>query len=149
MEQEMQVSKEIEVEQAIRISKILCQAPEERLPLILSTPQQAGIIISGMEELAEWKALKDQAYLIDTAEFVASIIKDFGETDGDAVVPAKTFSNYCKERNLKPILVKGILARHGYLTPTIIEDKKEYTKTIWNEGANARYVVIHKEPRRV
>lgn len=43
----------LSIKEAIEISRILCKAPEERLAMILAVYEEAGIIISGLEELEE------------------------------------------------------------------------------------------------
>lgn len=134
----------MELEQAIRISKIICQAPEERLPMILSVLEKAEVSIGGLAELEEWKALKDQAFLIDVREFVSELERHFY---GDSAeirmrIPVKEFSEYCKGRSLKPTLVKRLLCKHGYIEPTHDGDKLGYTETVWKDGKAIRCVVV-------
>ena len=67
------------IEDAIKISKILAGAPEERLPMILSVLEKADVVISGLEELEEWKIFKDMAEIIDIENFVREIFEAFGD----------------------------------------------------------------------
>lgn len=140
----------MELEQAIRISKILSQAPEERLPMILSVLEKAEVSIGGLDELEEWKALKDQAYLIDVREFVSELQQHFYGNCAKIrmKIPVKEFSEYCKERNLKPTLVKRLLCKHGYIKPTYDGDKLGYTETVWKDGKGVRCVVVWTFPQK-
>ena len=138
----------MELEQAIRISKILCQADEGRLPLILNTLEKAGIIINGLEELEEWKALSCQGYLVDVNEFVDGLRENFTRGDDDRLlIPVGQFNEYCRERKLKPILTKKLLARHGYITPVFEGEKRMYTMTAWINNTSTRCVAVWKTRR--
>lgn len=134
----------MELEQAIRISKILCQADEGRIPLILNTLEKAGVIIDGLEELEEWKALSCQSYLIDVEEFVDGLRENFTGDGEKLTIPVQQFNEYCKERKLKPLLVKKLLARHGFLTPIFEGEKRVYTATAWINNVSTRCVVVWK-----
>ena len=68
-------TKGLTIEEAIKISKILCSAREERIPMILDVIRKVGVDIQGMDELEEWRALKDQAYIIDMDEFLRELTK--------------------------------------------------------------------------
>lgn len=139
----------MELEQAIRISKILCQADEGRLPMILSVLEKAGVNINGLEELEEWKALTSQGYLIDVDEFVDGLKTAFSGDEKRITIPVRQFNAYCAERKLKPLLVKRLLAKrllakHGYLTPTYKGEKRMYTTTVWMDNAPVRCVAVWK-----
>ena len=62
--------KPVSVEDAIRISKILCTANEERLPMILNVFEKAGVYIGGLEELEDWKAFKAERRIVIRKEAV-------------------------------------------------------------------------------
>ncbi len=136
---------DLDIKSAIQISKILAEASEERIPMILSVLEKADLVISGLEELEEWKTLKEQAYLVDVHEFMDALKEAFPE-DGDLMkIPVKQFANFCHERKLKPILVKRLLVKHGFLVPGVnSRDKQEYTETAWKDGKAVRCVVISK-----
>lgn len=143
------LSLNITADDAIKISKILSQAPEERLPMILSALGKAQIYIDGLEELEEWKAIKDQAYLIDIDEFMEAIKEKFKDnaTSDRLNIPVKDFSDFCRQYRLKPILVKRALTRYGFLIPNKDDiGKLEYTQTVWLDGKAVRCVVLAKEP---
>lgn len=99
----------VSVEDAIRISKILCTASEERIPMILNIFEKAGVFIDGLEELEEWKAYKDMAYILDIEEFVTGLFRE-GEVFQDRVEfrPEK-FNEACKKFNVKPSCAKRAL----------------------------------------
>lgn len=135
----------LDIKDAIQISRILATAPEERIPLILSVLEKAALVIGGLDELEEWKALKEQAYLVDIHEFVDALQKAFPE-EGDAMkIPVKHFGDFCQERKLKPGLVKRLLIKNGFMAPgKNSREKPEYTETVWKEGRAVRCVVIRK-----
>lgn len=142
----------ISIEEAIQISKILCQTPEERLPMILSVLENADVSISGLEELAEWKSMKDQTYLFDVHEFMDAVKEEFKEEASNTMlymsIPAEKFSDFCIRMKLKPILVKRCLARCGYLDAnTTSGGKVEYTKNVWRNGHAERHVILWKEQK--
>ena len=135
----------MELEQAIRISKILCQADEGRLPMILSVLEKAGVNIDGLEELEEWKALTSQGYLIDVDEFVDGLKTAFTGDEKRLTIPVRQFSAYCAERKLKPLLVKRLLAKHGYLTPTY-EGERRIREFGVSEDSHILYVAYNRGP---
>lgn len=136
----------LDIKNAIQISKILATAPDERIPIILSVLEKADLIISGLEELEEWKALKEQAYLVDVNEFIDALKEAFPDEGDPMKIPVKQFSDFCHERKLKPSLVKRLLVRHGFLIPNAAEKEKlEYTETVWKDGKAVRCVVICKQ----
>lgn len=139
----------ISIDEAINISKILCKAPEERIPMILSVLERADVSIDGLAELEEWKALKDQAYLIDVQELVEELKDKFRRVDliykDRILIPVKEFSDFCRGKNLKPILVKRVLARMGYIVTYKNGDMVEYTQPVYLSGKVSRCVVIWKE----
>lgn len=135
----------LDIKNAIQISKILATAPDERLPMILSVLEKADLVISGLDELEEWKALKEQAYLVDVQEFMDALKAAFPEEGDSMKIPVKQFGDFCHERKLKPSLVKRLLVRHGFLVPGVnSRDKQEYTETAWKDGKAVRCVVISK-----
>lgn len=133
------------IEEAIKISKIISTANEERLPLILDVFEKAGVHINGMDELEEWKALKDQGCVIDMEEFLAALTKD-SDPESDVVpLKPKEFADICKQFNLKPSCAKRALNRKGYLKTTVIQGVTNYTVPMWIDGKVERRVVILKE----
>lgn len=63
----------IDLKTAIQIAKIVSTVPEDRMPMIWDIFSKAGLDIGGLDEMAEWKALTKQAFLIDTAQFLTEI----------------------------------------------------------------------------
>lgn len=135
----------VSVEEAIKISKILCTASEERLYMILNVFSKAGVIIEGLDELEEWKSFKDQAYILDMDEFLKGLF-DEGETYADRVEfrPEK-FTEVCKKFNVKPSCAKRALYRKGYLKSVMEGTKLSYTVPVWKDGKAERRVVIFRE----
>lgn len=141
------------IEDAIKISKILAGAPEERLPMILSVLEKADVVISGLEELEEWKIFKDMAEIIDIENFVREIFEAFGDfawTSPDDTgaewlrIPATEFSAYCKRKRLRPTPTKRALARKGCLRISQTAEKTEYTAPALIDGRTVRCVFIRK-----
>ena len=142
----MENTKEIELEDAIRISKILSTAPEERLSMILSTLEAAGVMIDGLEALAEWRCLSHPSRLIDLHSFVKDILTHFddGKNPDFIAIQVKAFDAYCRERNLMPLLVKKTLYEYGILEPSFDGPKFLYSKVVRVNGATMRCVVLKK-----
>ena len=151
-EQELKIKESlVSVEDAIKISKILCTASEERLPMILNVFDKAGVSINGLDELEEWKSFKDMAYIVDIEEFVADLFKVgevFEDENGDEFrvefKPDK-FAAICKELNIKPSIAKRALYKKGYLKAVMEGQKLSYTVPVWKDGKAERRVVIFRE----
>lgn len=145
-EQEIKIKESfVSVEDAIKISKILCTASEERLPMILNVFDKAGVSINGLDKLEEWKAFKDQAYILDMDEFLKGLFDD-GEAYADRVEfrPEK-FTEVCKKFNVKPSCAKRALYRKGCLKAIMDGQKLSYTVPVWKDGRAERRVVILRE----
>ncbi len=135
----------LNIDEAIRISKILCQAPEERLPMILSVLEKAQIYIDGLEELEEWKALKDQAYIVDMDEFVSELTKGSGTEQSEVLLTTKEFAEICKQFNVKPSCAKRALYKKGHIRVTEYNGKLEYTVPVQVEKNRIeRRITIYK-----
>lgn len=135
----------VSVDDAIRISKILCTASEERIPMILNVFENAGVTIDGFEELEEWKAFKDMAYILDMDEFLKGIF-DAGEIYEDrAELRPEKFTEVCKKFNVKPSCAKRALYKKGYLKTVMDGQKLSYTVPVWKNGKAERRVVIFRE----
>lgn len=135
----------VSVEDAIRISKLLCTASEERIPMILNIFEKAGVFIDGLDELEEWKAYKDMAYILDIEEFVTGLFRE-GEVFQDRVEfrPEK-FNEACKKFNVKPSCAKRALHKKGYLKTAMDGQKLSYTVPVWKDGRTERRIVIFRE----
>lgn len=141
----------VSIEDAIKISKILCTANEERIPMILNVFDKAGVFINGLEELEDWKSFKDMAYIVDIEEFVADLFKVgevFEDENGDEFrvefKPDK-FAAICKELNIKPSIAKRALYKKGYLKAVMDGQKLSYTVPVWRDGKTERRIVIDRK----
>lgn len=133
------------VEEAIRISKLICSVSEERIPMVLDVLSKAGVNINGLDELEEWKALKDQAYIVDIDEFVSELVKS-GESNGTGTyLRPNEFSEVCKRFNVKPSCAKRALHRKGRIKTAMDGPKLSYTVPVWIGGKTERCIVILKE----
>lgn len=146
-----QTEKPLSIEEAIRISKIICQTPEERLPMILSVLRKANVSISGLDELEEWKALKDQAYIIDMDEFVSALFKNSSPKETEVLLKPKEFEEVCRQFNVKPSCAKRALHRKELIKTAYDCNKLNYTIPVWIDGKVERRIVILKRigPREV
>lgn len=141
---ESEKKEKIDLKEAIKIAQILCKAPEERLPIILATLEKAGFTVNGLDEIEEWKAFKEQAVLIDTDDLIKEFFNTFTEEDQVLKISTEDFNNFCKERMLKPSLVRRHLANRGLIETSIDGKKVNYTQTVWRDGKATRCVVIKK-----
>ena len=134
----------MELKDAIEISRIISKAPEERLPMILSVLEKADVSIGGLEDLEEWKAYKDMSAIIDLDEFMASFEKKFKEKlDGGRYrIPTGEFSEFCRDRKLKPTPVRRLLARKGAIETCAEGSKTSYTLPVNIDGKRLRCVVV-------
>lgn len=133
------------VDEAIRISKLICSVSEERIPMVLSVLSKAGVNIDGLDELEEWKALKDQAYIVDMDEFVMELTKSGKENGLGTYLRPTEFEAVCKQFNVKPSCAKRALHRKGRIKTTYDGPKLSYTVPVWIGGKTERCVVILKE----
>lgn len=136
----------LNIDDAIRISKILCQAPEERIPMILSVLDKANVHINGLDDLEEWKAMKDQAYIIDMDDFLKELTKGSIEEQSEVLLTTKEFIEVCKRFNVKPSCAKRALHKKGYIKVTEYNGRLEYTVPVYVEKNKIeRRIVILKK----
>ena len=138
---------QIDLDKAIQVSKILSKAPEERIPMILSVFELADLIIDGYEALEEWKAFKDQAYLVDTKEFINELAASHPpDENGDMKLKPEEFRAACEKWKLKPTCCKRSLMQSGHLKAVMEGSKLSYTVVLHADGAPHRFVVININP---
>lgn len=90
----------IDIKTAIQIAKIVVTVPEERMPIIWDIFKQAGLDIGGIDEMAEWKALTKQAFLIDTEKFIAGITAGLEPVSGEyRILVQATLTSIAPSRN--------------------------------------------------
>lgn len=141
----------LSVEEAIKISKIISSVSEERIPIILNVLEKAGVHIRGLDELEEWKALKDQAYIVDMDEFVSELTKNSGPKEFEVLLKPKEFEDICRQFNVKASCAKRALHRKELIRTTQENNKLNYTIPVWIDGKVERRVVILKrgKPKEV
>lgn len=135
----------LSIDEAIRLSKIICSVSEERIPIIISILEKAGVSINGLDELEEWRALKDQAYIVDMDDFVAELTKGSDPKDTEVSFKSKEFEEVCKKFNVKPSCAKRALHRKGLIRTAQGNNKLNYTIPVWIDGKVERRVVILKK----
>ena len=136
----------MELKDAIEMSRILSKAPEERIPMILSVLEKAEVSIEGLEELEEWKAYKDMNAVMDLGEFMEELEKKFAERldGGKYKIPTADFSEFCREKKLKPTPVKRLLAKKGIIETVTDNGKTGNTIPTRLDGKLTRCVIVKK-----
>ena len=141
---------QLTTDEAIRIAKIICQAPEERLPMIVEVFQKSDLTIESIEELYEWRALKNQAAIVDIEDFAKNLIDHFtpgiseNPQDDIIAIPTTDFTKYCLEKHIKPALAKKALALKGYLATRQKEAAIKGTEVVKVNGKAIRCVIVYK-----
>lgn len=117
----------LDIKIAIQIAKILAAAPNERIPMILDVFEKAEVEITGLDELSEWIALSRQSILIETADFIAGLIKDREMTDGEYRIPTVDFNSYCADNKISARYARKHLYEQGWIRSGIDNGKINYT----------------------
>lgn len=142
---------QLTTDEAIRIAKIICQAPEERLPMIVEVFQKSDLTIESIEELYEWRALKNQVAIVDIEDFAKELIGHFepgalGNPQDDIIaIPTTDFTKYCMEKHIKPALAKKALMLKGYLAIKQKEAVAKGTEVVKVNGKATRCVLVYKD----
>lgn len=140
----------IDIKTAIQIAKIVVTVPEERMPIIWDIFKQAGLDIGGIDEMAEWKALTKQAFLIDTEKFLAGITAGKEPVNGEYRILAKDFNEYCTKQKLSARCTRKHLAGLEAIRVEKSNGKIDYTCNVYEAGESAtyrRYVCIYSNWR--
>ena len=139
----------IDIKTAIQIAKIVVTVPEERMPIIWDIFKQAGLDIGGIDEMAEWKALKKQAFLIDTEKFITGITAGRESVSGEYRILVSDFNEYCTKQKLSARCVRKHLAEIEAIRTVKSNGKTDYTCTVYegaeNSAAFRRYVCIYSD----
>lgn len=131
---------DIDVKTAIQIAKIVSAVPEERMPIIWDIFNKAGLDIGGLDEMAEWKALTKQAFLIDTEKFLSGITSGREQAGGEYRIPADEFNKFCREQKLSARCARKHLAEAGAIrTGKTGPGKIDYTVTVYEAEGNRTY----------
>ena len=118
---------ELDIKTAIQIAKILAAAPDERIPMILDVFSKASVDISGLDELAEWRALDKQAALIDTKEFVKELTAGRDAVDGEYRIKVPEFNHFCSTKGVSARYARKHLHESGMLRSSTDNGKVNYT----------------------
>ena len=100
----------LDLKTAIQIAKIVVTVPENRMPIIWDIFSQAGLDIGGLDEMAEWKALTKQAFLIDTEKFITGITAGREPVSGEYRILVSDFNEYCAKQKLSARCTRKHLA---------------------------------------
>ena len=139
----------LDLKTAIQIAKIVVTVPENRMPIIWDIFSQAGLDIGGLDEMAEWKALTKQAFLIDTEKFLAGITAGKELVSGEYQIRASDFNEYCAKQKLSARCTRKYLAGlEAIRTTKISSGKVDYTCPVYEADKPARrYVCIYSDWR--
>lgn len=130
----------LDLKTAIQIAKIIATAPEERMPMIWDIFSKAGVDIGGLDEMAEWKALTRQAFLIDTEAFLSGITENRETVNGEYRIRTEDFNNYCSAQKLNARLTRKHLAGVGAIrTAKADGGKVTYTVPVCEPKTNSTY----------
>lgn len=122
----------LDLKTAIQIAKIVSTAPEDRLPMIWDIFSKAGVDIGGLDEMAEWKALAKQAFLIDTEQFLKGITKGREAEGNEYRIPVDEFNEFCSKQKLSARCARKHLAGIGAIRTTkLLSGKVEYTPPVY------------------
>lgn len=137
--------RDLNLNDAIRIARIISNAPEERLPMIMSVFSEAGLSIDGLEQLEEWKVATEHVSVIDIREFIAALKAEFPTSDGWIEIKSNAFTEFCNARGLKARHVRKALADRELIK--ICKEKKKtcYTVTLRRDGEVGRYVLVKSD----
>jgi len=138
----------LDLKTAIQIAKIVVTVPENRMPIIWDIFSQAGLDIGGLDEMAEWKALTKQAFLIDTEKFITGITAGREPVSGEYRILVSDFNEYCAERKLSARCVRKHLAELEVIRTVKSGGKVDYTCSVYEADKPARrYVCIYSDWR--
>lgn len=136
----------LDLKTAIQIAKIISSAPEDRLPMIWDIFSKAGLDIGGLDEMAEWKALTRQAYLIDTGQFLAGVTEGLEPVGGEYRIRVDAFNSYCTKQKLSARCTRKHLAGLGIIrTVKLCSGKVDYTCAVYEKETTYRAVCIYAD----
>lgn len=138
----------LDLKTAIQIAKIVVAVPENRMPIIWDIFSQAGLDIGGIDEMAEWKALTKQAFLIDTEKFLAGITAGKEPVNGEYRILVSDFNEYCVKQKLSARCARKHLAGLEAIRTSRSGGKTDYTCSIYEAENNTtirRYVCIYSD----
>ena len=138
----------IELKEAIEVARILAKAPQERLRMLLSVFEEAGLTLEGIEEMEAIAVAKDKNNVVDISELMEDLAERFSEMkrDGKYVIPIGDFAAYCEEKGFDARAVRPCLARRGILKTFDGEKGKgtQHTTTASVGGKKMRCVILEE-----
>lgn len=146
------LGQEIDVDQAIRIARIVANAPEERLPMILDVFEHAGLSIAGMDDIENLKELaKSSEQITGLYEFLTAVTRMTRPVNGEYRVLADVFDSMCQQCNQKNRILRRTLAEMGLIRINIENGRNAYTIPIYSTSAKkiARCVCIKEDWKKI
>ncbi len=127
------IGSDLDIGNAIRIAKILASAPEERLPMIIDIFDQAGLEISGMEDIENLKALaKSKEQIAELEDLLKDAVSTAKLSNGEYRIPTESFDGICKKFNQSVRTVRKTLAEMGILKINTVGGKNGFTIPVYD-----------------
>lgn len=143
----------LDIKSAIQIAKIVSNAPEERLPMILDVFSQAGVEISGMETIEAIKdAVRKRSQIENLEEFLEGITKLHPAINGEHRILVEVFDSYCTEHNENIRNVRRTLAEMQVIRINkVTAGKQVYSVPVYDPATKkiARCICISAEWRKL
>jgi hypothetical protein len=157
MEEKNEITKLLEdgldIKAAIQIAKIVSNAPEERLPMILDIFSQAGVEISGMETIEAIKnAVRERSQIANLEEFLEGLTKLAPAINGEHRILVEVFDSYCTEHNENIRNVRRTLAEMQIIRMNKLSSGKLlYSVPVYDPATKkiARCICISEEWRKL
>jgi len=125
---------DINIRQAVQVAKILVNAPEERLPMILDVFSQAGLDIAGMEEIGALKEIARKRMQIDDLEgMLCKLTKLAKPVSHEYRIPVEMFDSCCRDEGNDSRKVRRILAEMELIRiSTLSSGKQNFSVSVYN-----------------
>ena len=135
------------VEEAIKISKIICSVSDERLPIIVDVFTNAGIDINGLDEIEILKVASDGGFIVDIDELHSTLIQEGIPHGDDVMLRPDEFKAVCEQYDIKPAVAKRALHKKKLIKTARTGNKLDYTIKVWDSEnmKPERFVVIMRE----
>lgn len=133
----------IDLKTAIQIAKIVVTVPEERMPIIWDIFKQAGLDIGGLDEMAEWKALTKQGFLIDTEKFIEGLTEGRKAVNGEYRIRVDEFNSYCSKQKLSARCTrKHLFGIEAIRVTKLASGKVDYTCPVYEVEGDRTYRAV-------
>ena len=143
----------IDLKYAVEICRIISKTPEERIPMIVSILEEAGLSPQGLDEIREWSVKKNRSAIINIEDFMGKFEDKFkfNINEDEYRVPVGDFSSFCRSlgldtRSAKIYLVeKGIIQKFEETSQG--KKKTSYSTNCRINGKTTRVIAVKKDWR--